>query len=551
MGTMKTPGVYIVEKDAFPNSVVEVATAVPAFIGYTEKAELGQKSLLNKPMRISSMAQFITYFGGPPQPKFVLKAVTQTSTPPAPAAGAGGGNPPAAAPAEDKSPRSKPIVLTIDSQNYELARSKFSPAYNLYRSLELFFNNQGGVCYIVSVGSFKKGADAVGAIDKSELEAGIKTLIKEQEPTMLVIPEAVSLDSQADCAGLQNLMVTHCGTKMKNRIAILDVYGGTEAEVDNNCISKFRASITADNLDFASAYYPWINTSLVNINMLTFDNFSSESGEDKKEGRSKVLDLIEAEFKAIKDAALPDNKASAEEMFKTRQALIADAKKGGTAQRSISAISKSLRAYSNIYKSLLEELKTALNVMPTSAAMAGVYTRTDNNIGVWQAPANRSIVGMVSPTVELSNEDQSTLNVDVDGKSINAFRTFSRGPTIWGARTLDGNSLDWRYVNVRRTMIMLEQSIKLAADAFVFEPNTGQTWVTMRSMINNFLTGIWKRGGLVGAVPEEAFVVKVGLGETMEPEDILEGILRISVHVAIARPAEFIEITFQQQMQKS
>ena len=189
--------------------------------------------------------------------------------------------------------------------------------------------------------------------------------------------------------------------------------------------------------------------------------------------------------------------------------------------------------------------------MPTSAAMAGVFTSTDNNVGVWQAPANKSIVGMVSPTVELSNEDQSTLNVDVDGKSINAIRTFSRGPTIWGARTLDGNSLDWRYLSVRRTMIMLEQSIKLAADAFVFEPNTGQTWVTMRSMINNFLTGIWKRGGLVGAVPEEAFIVKVGLGETMEPVDILEGILKISVRVAIARPAEFIEITFQQQMQKS
>jgi phage tail sheath protein FI len=100
-------------------------------------------------------------------------------------------------------------------------------------------------------------------------------------------------------------------------------------------------------------------------------------------------------------------------------------------------------------------------------------------------------------------------------------------------------------------MIMLEESIKLAAKAYVFEPNTANTWVTMRSMINNFLTGIWKRGGLAGASPDEAFSVHVGLGETMTPEDILEGILRITVLVAITRPAEFIEITFQQQMQKS
>ena len=134
----------------------------------------------------------------------------------------------------------------------------------------------------------------------------------------------------------------------------------------------------------------------------------------------------------------------------------------------------------------------------------------------------------------------------------NAIRPFvGEGVLVWGARTLDGNSLDWRYISVRRTMIMLEESIRLAAKAYVFEPNTANTWVTMRSMIENFLGGIWKQGGLAGAVPTEAFSVHVGLGETMTPEDILEGILRITVLVAVSRPAEFIEITFQQQMQRS
>ncbi|MGA9211442.1 phage tail sheath C-terminal domain-containing protein, partial [Kaistella sp.] len=99
--------------------------------------------------------------------------------------------------------------------------------------------------------------------------------------------------------------------------------------------------------------------------------------------------------------------------------------------------------------------------------------------------------------------------------------------------------------------IMLEESIKYAARSFVFEPNTTNTWVIVRSMLGNFLNGIWKRGGLAGAVPEDAFTVSIGLGETMTPEDILEGIMRITVLVAIVRPAEFIEITFQQQMQKS
>ena len=138
------------------------------------------------------------------------------------------------------------------------------------------------------------------------------------------------------------------------------------------------------------------------------------------------------------------------------------------------------------------------------------------------------------------------------GKSINAIRPFvGEGTLVWGARTLDGNSLDWRYINVRRTMIMIEESIRLAAKAYVFEPNTAQTWVTIRSMIENFLTSVWKAGGLAGAVPTDAFSVHVGLGQTMTPVDILEGKLLITVLVAVTRPAEFIEITFQQQMQKS
>lgn len=100
-------------------------------------------------------------------------------------------------------------------------------------------------------------------------------------------------------------------------------------------------------------------------------------------------------------------------------------------------------------------------------------------------------------------------------------------------------------------MIMLEQSIRLATKAYVFEPNVAGTWVNVKCMISSFLISVWKRGGLAGAIPDDAFSVHVGLGETMTPEDILEGILRVTVLVALVRPAEFIEITFQQQMQKS
>ena len=184
--------------------------------------------------------------------------------------------------------------------------------------------------------------------------------------------------------------------------------------------------------------------------------------------------------------------------------------------------------------------------------MAGVYTMVDNTRGVWKAPANLSLNGVISPAVNITSEDQEDLNVTTQGKSVNAIRSFmGEGVVVWGARTLDGNSLDWRYINVRRTMIMIEESVRNATKAHVFEPNVANTWVTIKSMIRNFLTSVWKRGGLAGNSPEEAFSVFVGLGETMTPDDILEGILRVSVLVAVSRPAEFIEITFEQQMQKS
>jgi phage tail sheath protein FI len=138
------------------------------------------------------------------------------------------------------------------------------------------------------------------------------------------------------------------------------------------------------------------------------------------------------------------------------------------------------------------------------------------------------------------------------GKSINVIRPNpGNGTHVWGGRTLDGNSQDWRYINVRRTAIMIEQSLKLSARAYVFEPNDSGTWVTVKSMVNNFLNNLWKQGALAGAVPAQAYNVQIGLGATMTPTDILDGIMKITVKVAIVHPAEFIVITFQQQQQQS
>ena len=540
MAQMKTPGVYIVEKNAFPNSVVEVATAVPAFIGYTERADNAGKALANQPWRISSMAEFRRYFGGPPVPQFTIEATPDTTS----------------------------AAFLAGDTGYQLkqADGKAGGRFLLYHSMLHFFQNGGGPCYVVSVGHY--GMD----VDGATLAGGIEPLVKEQEPTMVVVPEAVLLPNVDDCIAVQQAALAHCGGRMRSRIAVLDVWGGDRdrKHKDGDVIELFRGKLGVNYLDFAAAYYPWVHTTLVQDKDLSYQHIAN---------RDKLIELLKAEL-SLPEQAGPNTPAKIAQQIeavgdvgKTDEAWAAKIKdeigksnktqeekdkllEGAAVKSAVETnkalLNKSLAVMSPLFNTIMTELRRRLNLMPPAAAMAGIYTMVDNTRGVWKAPANVSLNGVVSPAVNISHEEQEDLNVTTQGKSINAIRSFiGEGVLVWGARTLDGNSLDWRYINVRRTMIMLEESCRLAAKAMVFEPNVANTWVTIKSMISNFLTGIWKRGGLAGAVPDDAFSVHCGLNETMTPEDILEGILRVTVLVAISRPAEFIEITFQQQMQKS
>jgi len=185
--------------------------------------------------------------------------------------------------------------------------------------------------------------------------------------------------------------------------------------------------------------------------------------------------------------------------------------------------------------------------------MAGLYTRVDNNKGVWKSPANETVLSSVGPNLEISNREQENLNVDPNsGKSINVIRTFpGYGTLVWGARTLSGNDNEWKYISVRRFFNMVEESVKKSSQWAVFEPNTIDTWIKMQSMIENYLYLKWREGALAGTKPEQAFYVKVGLGTTMTSLDILEGRMNVEIGMAVARPAEFVVLKFTQLVQQS
>ncbi len=497
----KTPGVFIEEQNAFPNSGEFVPTNIPVFIGYTEKASDGNQDLKNKPSRIASLIEFERYFGGAPKTSY---NIAEAEVDPG-------------------------YVLTLNSN-----------PFLLYHSMKLFFANGGSNCYIVSIGDYDSTIDKddfIG-VNPDGTAKGINTLLDESEPTLLLAPDALLLGKE-DFAEVQKAMLQHCGIETKNRFAILDIYDGF-MDFDrgqDDVISTFRNGIGNVALGFGAAYYPWLETTIVEVNEINFENIDKKS----------IGNLVEILNKSI-DESLAKNTINNE----TANRIRVEIAKLNDEDKDVKMLHQTLLAGTPLYKEIISSIITKINLLPPSGAMAGIYSRVDDERGVFKAPANVNVASVIKPSVNITNEKQEDLNVPLDGKAVNAIRSFpGKGALVWGARTLDGNSLDWRYVSVRRTMIMIEQSARLVTQSFVFEPNDQTTWLRIKDVIGNLMTNLWQQGGLAGSTPEDAFSVGLGLGETMTPMDILEGKMFVSIRVAATRPAEFIIVNIEQQMATS
>jgi phage tail sheath protein FI len=554
----KTPGVYVEELDAFPPSIVGVETAVPAFIGYTEKAEQSGRSVLKRPVRISSMVDYVAIFGGPFDYQFTVAPVD-----PAKAASAN---------------------AWIGGTGFKVSVDK---RFLLYNSLRLFYANGGGDCYIVSVGDYGSDIGLQALID------GLTQIADAVGPTMLVIPEAVTLADINNYNTLVHNMLTQCRDK-QDRVAIIDVWiDPAKAELTKqdfkDAIADFRvkslSSLTNEQLRYGMAYVPSLRTSIVDPTELDYSNFvefRNNAPADLTWALLKESNRLYPDPATGSGTAAPTTGTAApapwqgpagkpaditltaktQEIGRQYFDHLKDPDKGvdpktkpdPIKQAEINAarwkINQGLVAQLPALKDLYATMAQILGILPASAAMAGVYTQNDALRGVWNAPANVGLAAVIGPTTPVTGDMQDDLNMPIDGLAVNAIRDFvGRGTLVWGARTLDGNSNDWRYIQVRRALIYIEQSVELALNKFVFAPNVAQTWVSVSSMIGSFLRGVWQAGGLMGATPAEAFSVQCGLGSTMTADDVLAGKMIVQIKLTMVHPAEFIVLTFQQQMQ--
>ncbi len=578
----KTPGVYVEETSLLPPSVAQVETAIPAFIGYTEKGP-------TEPTRITSMLEYNQQFGGPHAQKFEVTLA-------------------------DDAPY-LPQSVAINSE---------SP-YLMYYALQMFFANGGGPCYIVSVGNYETEPRLDDLSDYDEIKGGLSKIRKVDEVTLLVIPEATRLQTTTQYDLYKDVLM-QCG-ELKDRFGIFDVRR-TDTSAD-----EFRNNIGTNFLSYGAAYYPHLKSTLqyhyhdagitfTHSESNAFDGFTLEevrtlgtaldmqkqfdaakqnitaATTTGQNGVQKVkfaqieisLSNMEKAVNSVKRAmALVDGFTSSE--FDSAKSVYETQNEKSRTGSTNDQLDDDLQAISDASDDLetaMEAVITALNkpnqttipaannsiigthftsefmatlnglltkeriTMPPSPILAGIYAKVDEGRGVWKAPANVSINQVSGPSVKLTMDDNDRLNVDPSGKSINAIRAFTgKGTLVWGARTLDGNSTEWKYVPVRRFFNMVEESVKKASEPFVFETNDANTWVKVKAMIENFLTVQWRAGALMGAKPEQAFFVKVGLGETMTQQNVLNGEMIVEIGLAVVRPAEFIVLRFSHKMLES
>ncbi len=402
------------------------------------------------------------------------------------------------------------LVLTFDPP---------ALSYLLYYSVKLFFDNGGGQCYITSVGLYQEPGVVDLAGDEDDdvtqsfgLQDGLGAVALEDEPTLIVIPEAVNLGAP-EYQTLVQAVLLQCNT-LGDRFAIFDIREGLQS-LDDDELETNRELFGNNFLKYGAAYYPFLKTTL---------NYYVHKDETN----------VSVTFVPFDPDADPD----------------ADPEEGALPPANLDTFEIANTALYNFVKSALKEHFLAL---PPSGPVTGVYAATDTNRGVWKAPANVSLADVIEPMVPLDNAIQDALNVDVtSGKSINALRAFAgKGTLVWGARTLDGNSNEWRYVNVRRFFNMVEESVKKSTYWAVFEANDANTWVKVRGMIENYLTQKWREGALAGATTKEAFFVRCGIGTTMTSQDILEGRMNVEIGMAVVRPAEFIILKFSHKLQTS
>lgn len=433
MPTYHTPGVYVEEISTLPPSVAEVATAIPAFIGYTEKGAADKAEVAE----VSTLLEFELRFG-----------------------------------------KAKPTAFSVGADDELTPSGATAPEWRLHYAVSHYFKNGGGRCYVVSIGDF------AATPAPAHFSAGLAALEREDEPTLIVMPDLVAL-AATDYYAIAQEALAQC-KKLGDRFTILDVPAGD--------VAAFRDGLGTANLAYGAAYHPYLVTTMTHA----YDESLVKIGSgDKETTLAAIATTDTARYNRIKKK-------------------LADQRVVLPPSAAIAGVYARVDRERGVWKA------------PANVSLSAVVGPT---------------VQVTNDEQERLNVD-ATSGKSIN--AVRAFP--GKGTLVWGARTLAGNDNEWRYVPVRRLFIMIEESARKATSFAVFEPNDAGTWLKVKGMLESYLYGLWEQGALQGSTPEAAYYVNVGLGRTMSPQDVLEGRMVVEIGVAAVRPAEFIVLRFSHKL---
>ncbi len=503
MSTMRAPGIYIKETKAFGKSIPTSDTAIPFFIGFTQRRPEGQDGVIVK--EIGKMAEYIKFFGyghfqfGTTEKEAVTAELTDASA------------------TDVASTGKKGKAKKTTEKEAANSSTTVTKGFYLYESLKLYFANGGGRCYVASAGLFPTDTNSVEA----SLNSALESLAAFPKENLIVVPDAVVLKDDKRGPFISSVLAkcAPTGGYFNNNFAIFDTKKSVQKiENENTTLDQVNDDITRS---YGAMYHPWLKPSAITAEDVTQSLLSDDATV------TAVLGWINAKLSSAKSFSFTAGVAG--DHITSRKK---DIRNNPKAQAAFDALVKECR--------MLE--------IPPSGAVAGAFVKSDQRFGIQKAPANINLEGVQKLSQHITDEMQADFNAPDNGKGINCIRTLlNNGIRIYGARTLNGRDNDYRYVNVRRTMSMLQESIKGLMQEFVFDDNNAKTWGKMRLTLDKFLRKMMSRGVLQGTTPSEAFAIRLGYGETMTEEDVNNGEIKVEVQLALIRPAEFIELSFEQK----
>ncbi|MBR5578966.1 MAG: phage tail sheath family protein [Lachnospiraceae bacterium] len=544
-----SPGVYVEEYDNSPRSIEGVGTSTAGFIGFAEKG-----SAQGAPLLVTNFKSFTKQFGGflseftHGEYRYLANSVEQFFV--------NGGTRcyvSRVVPADAKKASVKAGIFTAEAANEGKWGNRIQISMNTVtkRKLQLIASNQTG--YVAkSVEGFREGdlVEVNGEYNRIvtiyDNSVTFENKFNQEVVDAGIIPKTVLYLVTADMSIRYNDEVENYGeisfntaspNYITSRLAtseLVKVQVEQMTEIGNPVEAILGKEMTSGMICLEGGY----DGSMNQVNAGTF--IGVDDGPGKRTGIQSFLENTTVSMMAIPGVTDPEVIVSLVahcEGVKSRIAVFDMPKEMYKTKDLIEYRGIIDSTYAAMYHPWIQVFDRSANksdYIPPSGAVLGIYSRTDSNRGVHKAPANE-VVFCTGLKTNYTKGEQDILNPE----GINLIRSIpGQGIRVWGARTASSNSA-FKYVNVRRLFIYVEESIKANTNWVVFEPNDPTLWQRVSLTITSFLDGMWRTGMLTGNSPSEAYFVEIGQ-TTMSRDDIMNGRLICNVGIAPSRPAEFV-----------